>query len=100
MVCLTGVFEHYVCSVSGFVRKSSDIAAPAGLRRQPDPRDRRAVWIEITPAGLDIARKAARSYRKRRDRVLDELGESGAERIHQQLDRLLGAMEQDRSRSD
>jgi DNA-binding MarR family transcriptional regulator len=90
--------DGIVCT-TGAMTKLVDRLQRAGLvLRAPDPSDRRGILVEITADGRRLANAAARTYRDGRQRVLDQLDDREAERVHSSLLRLLEVLETDRSK--
>ena len=91
--------EKIVCT-TGAMTKIVDRLQRSGLvERAPDPADRRGVLVQITPLGQRTANDAAHIYQAGRERVLARLDERDVEKIQNSLQRLLEALENDRSES-
>jgi DNA-binding MarR family transcriptional regulator len=89
--------EEIVCT-TGAMTKLVDRLQRAGLvERAPDPNDRRGVLVRITTVGNRRANEASRTYQAGRQNVLDRLDAREAEQIHSSLQRLLEALETNRS---
>ncbi|MFK7895763.1 MAG: MarR family winged helix-turn-helix transcriptional regulator [Myxococcota bacterium] len=89
--------EAIICTTGAMTKLVDRLERNALVQRKPNPSDRRAVRVEITRAGQKTADRAAETYRLGRERVLTELGEDQAAKIHQHLSELLGAFERIRS---
>jgi DNA-binding MarR family transcriptional regulator len=61
------------------------------ITREPDPDDRRARVIALTPAGRKLHRAARRSIRSMEKRLLAGVSEADARRLREVLGRLAGA---------
>lgn len=88
--------EKIVCTTGAMTKLVDRLQRNGLVARAPDPVDRRGVLVEITQKGIEVADQAAYTYRVGRKRVLDHLDDYEAEGIHDQLARLLGALEKDR----
>lgn len=62
------------------------------LTREPDPDDRRARVIALTPAGRKLHRAARRSIRTMEKRLLPGVSEADLRRLRDILGRLAGAV--------
>ena len=88
--------EKIVCTTGAMTKLVDRLERSGHVERAPDPVDRRGVLVEITHEGNQVADQAAETYRVGRERVLGRLDDREAERIHDHLGRLLGALETDR----
>jgi DNA-binding MarR family transcriptional regulator len=89
--------ERIVCT-TGAMTKLVDRLQRSGLvERRPDPHDRRGVLVQLTPEGNRTTNAAGRVYIAGRRRILKRLDEREAKRVHKGLERLLEALETDRS---
>ncbi len=88
--------EEIVCTTGAMTKLVDRLERSGYVERAPDPVDRRGVLVGITRGGDQIADQAAETYRVGRERVLGHLDDREAERIHDHLGRLLGALETDR----
>jgi DNA-binding MarR family transcriptional regulator len=89
--------ERIVCT-TGAMTKLVDRLQRSGLvERRPDPHDRRGVLVQLTPEGNRTTNAAGRVYIAGRRRILKRLDEREAKRVHKSLERLLEALETDRS---
>lgn len=91
--------ERIVCTTGAMTKLVDRLQRNGLVSREPDPSDRRGVLVRLESAGNRAANSAARSYTAGRERVLSRLGASEARSIHQALERLLEALEADRSES-
>lgn len=63
------------------------------VRRSPDSRDRRTVWIQLTPKGFHVMRQAGDNFSKRMEKVSGMLGEDTIARMTDDFDRISGTLE-------
>jgi DNA-binding MarR family transcriptional regulator len=91
--------EKIVCTTGAMTKIVDRLQRSALVERGPDPADRRGVLVQITAKGQRNANDAAATYRAGRERVLARLDKREAEQIHNGLQRLLEALESDRSES-
>ena len=89
--------EAIVCTTGAMTKLVDRLEKASTVSRRPDPNDRRGVLVVLEAKGNRLANVAARSYREGRDRILDRLGPNEANDIQENLQRLLDALETDRS---
>ncbi len=89
--------EKIVCTTGAMTKIVDRLQRSARVERAPDPADRSGVLVRITAKGQRNANDAAATYQAGRERVLARLDEREAEQIHNSLQRLLVALESDRS---
>lgn len=63
------------------------------VRRSPDSRDRRTVWIQLTPEGFAVMRQAGENFSKRMEEISGALGEETIARMTADFDRISDALE-------
>ena len=81
---------------SGGMTQILDRLARAGLvERTADPSDRRKIVVELAPEGLRIAKAANASYRRERQRVLNELSDGEVDDLDRAVHRLLDVLSED-----
>jgi hypothetical protein len=72
----------------------ADRLANAGLIvRRPDPADRRAVLVNLTPAGRMVAESALQAYLDASEEALDVLSETERDTLAELLRKLLVGLE-------
>ena len=59
------------------------------LNRQPDPTDRRAKLIMLTPLGMDVIEAGRETIVRLEDQIAEILGEDGHKRLREMLTKLL-----------
>jgi DNA-binding MarR family transcriptional regulator len=59
------------------------------LNRQPDPTDRRAKLIMLTPLGIDVIEVGRETIARLEDQIAEILGEDGHKRLREMLTKLL-----------
>jgi DNA-binding MarR family transcriptional regulator len=77
--------EHLDCAAATATELVDAVVRDGLAERTPDPKDRRAVLIDLTPSGRELAR-ASRAHKKR---ILDHVFESLSTEQVQQLKTLL-----------
>jgi DNA-binding MarR family transcriptional regulator len=55
------------------------------IEREPDPENRRSVTVTLTERGATLAQGARGAYRDRAERLLDGLGEGGADALREPM---------------
>jgi MarR family transcriptional regulator for hemolysin len=79
-----------VTTVAEYVRAMTE---RGHLRIKPDPTDRRARPLALTPAGLRAHRQASRSFERAHRALRRELGPSDEDATREVLQRLAGSVE-------
>ena len=75
---------------SGAMTNRLDRLEMQGLvERSPDPGDRRAIWIELTPAGLELVDKGIEIRAEEANRIVGMLGDDVRESMVEGLRMLL-----------
>jgi DNA-binding MarR family transcriptional regulator len=78
---------------SGGMTQILDRLETAGLvGRAADPSDRRKIVVQLTPEGLHVAKAANASYRRERERILDELSDGEVDDLDRAVQRLLDVL--------
>lgn len=81
---------------SGGMTQILDRLERAGyVGRTADPSDRRKIVVELTPAGLALAREANESYERERERILSELSGDEVDDLDRAVHRLLEVLTAD-----
>jgi hypothetical protein len=79
---------------SGGMTGEADRLAKAGLvARRPDPQDRRAVLVTLTPEGRAVAERAVKTYLQAAEEVLGILEDEERATLVELLRKLLVALE-------
>lgn len=95
-----GDLAHALAVTVGGTSKLVDRIEAAGLiARSPDPDDRRASRVTLTPLGRRTVRAAIRTYEAEITELVDGvLSDGDQKRLHSYVGRLLGALEERRRR--
>lgn len=79
---MSALAAHTAITTGGFTRMADRMTEAGLVRREPCGSDRRVVWIALTPAGLDLARRARTVHAQHlRERVLDVLSPTETEAV-------------------
>ena len=79
-------------SHSGGVRIVKRLEAEGLVAREPDPADRRAIRLHLTPAGVRAARRLLAARQAALAPLLDGLGERESTALERLLERLLASV--------
>ena len=82
-------------SMPAVCQRISKLETMGYVRRFPDEKDRRTVWIQLTEAGDELLKTSYHSMVAKLDAIMEKMGEEDTRTMFRVLDKLASIMEQE-----
>jgi DNA-binding MarR family transcriptional regulator len=89
----TGLVDSLMVSTSAMTNRIDRLVAAGYLQRRPDPRDRRAVQIRLTPAGRQLVDRVLVEHLDNERAIVEALTPAEQEQLAALLRRLGAALQ-------
>lgn len=82
-------------SMPAVCQRISKLETMGYVRRFPDEKDRRTVWIQLTEGGDELLKTSYHSMVAKLDAIMEKMGEEDTRTMFRVLDKLASIMEQE-----
>lgn len=88
---LAGIMEQSMPAVS---QRISKLEAAGYVSRTPDEKDKRTIWIQLTPSGVELLQSSYQDMVREIGSILEKMGQEDSETLIRVLEKLAGVIEE------
>lgn len=88
---LAAIMEQSMPAVS---QRISKLEAAGYVSRTPDEKDKRTIWIQLTPSGMELLQSSYQNMVSKIGDIMEKMGPDDSETLIRVLDKLAGIIEE------
>ena len=75
-------------------QRISKLEAAGYVSRTPDEKDKRTIWIQLTPSGVELLQSSYQDMVREIGSILEKMGQEDSETLIRVLEKLAGVIEE------